>query len=755
MTLLLAAVVAAEETKYDDGQPDGSRKIGDIGFGIWFDGPIAAKSLKIHAARAGCKSFDVAAVDRDGTVLAQAAFEGTALPEKAGWAELAFPLEAEEGALFVVTFCEGEEGAMSWDKTGESHSTFFYGGQHHPFKDCNWMIRLSDEPHAAARAISFKAPPIPPGPVVRTDGGDEVGLRKSDVGHAIRIEAPADTVLSGVEVFAARTGRLARPFEVTVCDANLRPLHSMTLPCGLVSGDSKWVSLPFPGTLQVPKTFWLILNFRTTPADWIALGVCRNDKAVCSEALPGSVFRKFPPGEAWMVRAHFAPGKTAEEPAAAPGTAEDGQIVGEVAKKFFKALERLDRSRLLAVLAPDAPGFDWIRSDDYGDFLEGRVHRRFTKELARDLGTDRATLVYAAIRGPLLWDPPDEFRKAMPANAQLAAGPAMFTTDGPGRHTGAEIVALRLSKTTDGWKLVGWDEFDLRDAAWGKGLLPGIEAGESTVAALLKSRSDSVAAIDEEIHALPSEERSAKLLSELARSRAEDGQVARWAAIAKELPDDDRAMLEQTLFVEGRRCLACGDDEKMLKVAAELADTLVEAMEKRFGLNPGGAGKLRLYRLPHDESGFVFHPQSWAYPEIVWFVKEGDEAKPPDPDQMALAIADACVSWFDDAGQWRRWLAAGALATASIQTKETPAALENEVRNIAPSRGVVGGNLRIAVEVSRKYGDAALGHAIVTARRDGACRDGNRGRGLCLDEAMKALANETGKEAEVRELFGR
>lgn len=134
---------------------------------------------------------------------------------------------------------------------------------------------------------------------------------------------------------------------------------------------------------------------------------------------------------------------------------------------------------------------------------------------------------------------------------------------------------------------------------------------------------------------------------------------------------------------------------------------------------------------------------------------EGDEKRAPDPQQMALALADACASWFDDANQWRRWLAAGAMAEASLQTKETPAALEAEVKGIEPSRTVVGGLLRIAVECSRRYGDAAFGKAIAAARKDGARREGRGGRGICIEEVMNALAKDTGKADEVRELFGR
>lgn len=755
LLLVLAAAAAAEEAKYDDGSPDGSRSFGDVGCGIWFEDAADFKAVKLHAARGACRSFDVAAFDRDGTELARAAFEGSVLPEKAGWVELAFTAQSEEGVLVVVTFNEGEAGSISFDRSGESHSTYFYGGSHHPFEGANWMIRLTDSPRGPAAPMNFRAPPIAPGRISRTDGGEELGLRRSDAGQAVRFDRPEGTVLAGVEIYAARTGRLSRPFEVAVCDEDLRPLATLSLPSGWIGDEEKWWSVPFPGTLAVPARFWLVFNFRTSPADFVSVGTCRNAEAASAEALPGSVFRKFPPEEAWMMRAHFAQG-AAEAPAAGGrGTEEDGTIVGEVAKKFFKAWERVDRQRLVGVLAPDAPGFDWLRSDDAEPFLEGRPHRRFTREVARDVGADRATLVFAAIRGPLLWDPPEEYRKAMPPNAQLLPGPAVFPVDGPGRHTGAEIVALRLSKTADGWKLRAWDEFDLRDAAWGRGLLRGAPPVAEVVAGLLKARTEAVGAIEAEALAAEEPRARARLVAEAARARAEDGDIAAWARLAKELPEDDRAMLQQTLFVEGRRCIAAGGDEKRLKEAADLGDVLVDAMEKRFGLAPPGPGKLRILRMPHDETGFVFHPGSWSYPEIVWFFAEQDERKAPEPEGLALALADACAQWYDDAGQWRRWLAAGAMAEASLQTKQTPAALEAEVKAIEPSRTVVGGLLRVAVEVSRRYGDAVLGRAIDAARRDGARLSGRSGRGICLDEVMRALERETGKPEDVRDLFGR
>lgn len=755
LTVALAALAAAEERKYDDGKPDGSKSFGDVGCGIWYEDETEFKAVKVHAARGACRSFDLAAFDRDGTELARAAFEGTVLPEKAGWVELEFAVHAEEGALVVVTFNEGEAGAISWDKTEESHSTYFYGGQHHPFQGGNWMIRITDAPRGPAAPMKFRSPPIPPGQIVRTDGGEELGLRRSDAGQAVRFDRPAGAVLAGVEIYAARTGRLSRPFEASVCDDDLRPIANLTLPCGWIGADEKWYSIPFPGTVQVPEHFWLVINFRTTSADWVSVGVCRNDQAASAEALPGSVFRKFPPEEAWMMRAHFAQGAEGKAAERVPGTEEDGVVVGEVAKKFFKAWERVDRQRLLGILAPDAPGYDWIRSDESGAFLEGRVHRRFTKELARDVAADRATLVFAAIRGPLLWDPPDAYRDAMPPNSKLPPGPSIFEMDGPGRHTGAEIVVLRLVKTPDGWKLSGTDEFDLRDADRRRGLLAKSLPVDDAIAALLKARTESLDAIEQEALAATDPAAKSKLVAGAARARAEDGDVAGWARLAKELGDDERAMLQQVLFVPGRRCIAAGDDEKKLKEAADLADTLLDAMEKRFGVVPPGPGKLRVLRLAHDETGFVFHPGSWSYPEIIWFVGEGDEKRAPDPQQMALALADACAPWFDDANQWRRWLAAGAMAEASLQTKETPAALEAEVKGIEPSRTVVGGLLRIAVECSRRYGDAAFGKAIAAARKDGARREGRGGRGICIEEVMNALAKDTGKADEVRELFGR
>ncbi|KAF0244623.1 MAG: hypothetical protein FD180_2349 [Planctomycetota bacterium] len=754
-TLVLAALSSAEERKYDDGKPDGSKSFGDVGCGIWFEDASDFTAVRLHAARGACKSFDLAAFDRDGTPLSQSAFDGAVLPEKAGWVELEFKAQAEEGVLIVVTFNEGEAGALSWDKNEESHSTYFYGGQHHPFENANWMIRITDTPRGPARPLAFRAPVIPPGQVVRTDGGEELGLRKCDAGQAVRFDRPAGTVLAGVEIYGARTGRMARPFEASICDEDLRPIATLTLPSGWIGDDEKWYSIPFPGTVPVPARFWLVFNFRTSSADWISVGVCRNEKVECSEALPGSVFRSFPPGEAWMMRAHFAQGAEGKDLERKPPADEDAALVGEVGKKFFKAWERVDRTRLLGILSPDAPGFDWIRSEDSGAFLQGRVHRRFTKELARDVTGDRATVVYAAINGPLLWDPPDEYRKAMPANAQIFPGPAVFQLDAPGRHTNADLVALRLVKSADGWQLHSSDEFDMRDVRWGKGLLRGVASGDDAVKALLESRTASLAAIEEAAGESENPAAKNKLLAEAARARAEDGDVEAWAKLAAQLPEDDRAMLQQTLFVPGRRCIACGDDEKKLKAVAELADTLIDAMEKRFGIVPAGRGKPRILRLPHDESGFMLHPSSWSYSEIVWFVGEGDEDKPADPQKLALALADACVTWFDDADQWRRWLAAGAMAEASLQTKETPAVLEAEVKNIPAARNVVGGLLRIAVECSRRYGDATLGRAILAARKDGARREGQRGRAICLDEMVKALVKETGKESEVRELFDR
>ena len=166
----LALPVCAREQKYDDGKPDGSKSFADVGCGTWFDGPVDATCVRIHAARGKARAFDVAALDRDGGVLAQAAYDAAALPEQAGWAKLAFPVQAEEGALIVVTFNEGEEGSLSWDKNDERHSTYFYGGNHHPFEEGNWMMRLA--PGDGAKPLEFAAAALPAGQVVRADRGE-------------------------------------------------------------------------------------------------------------------------------------------------------------------------------------------------------------------------------------------------------------------------------------------------------------------------------------------------------------------------------------------------------------------------------------------------------------------------------------------------------------------------------------------------------------------------------------------------------
>jgi hypothetical protein len=747
-----AAAADARDLKYDDGKPDGALRVGGVGSGIWFEGPVEAECVKIHAARERCAAFDVVVLDRDRNIVAQAAYDGAALPETAGWAKLALRIRSEAGVLVVVTFNEEEEAALSWDATEEErHSTWFYDGNHHPFDRGNWMIRLGTD--AGEKPKAFETPPFPPGQVLKADAGEARDCRRSEAGHAVRFERPEKTALAGIEVYGARHGRLARPFDIHVCDDRLRTLARATAAVGHIGEDEQWWPLPFEKPLAVPRAFWIVVDFHDSPADNVAVGYCANDAAVCAEAKADGLFRKFPPGEAWMIRARLA---TADEPAEAapPKTSETGQVPREIAKKFFKALERLDRDRFLAVLAPDAPGFDWIREGD-SKFLDGSPHRRFTREVGARIDDREAVLVYAALEGPLLWDPPDELRDAMPPAGRLAPGPNLFRTDGPGRHARPRIFALRMRKHGDAWELRGWDEVDAEDAAWGRGLLAEAPSPEEALAALAKARSEAVAAIDAEIREIEDAGQKERLLADAARLWAEEGDVPKWAEIVKTLPEDPQAMLRQWLPVETRRTIALGPDEKAARAVAELADTLLDALEKRFALRPRGAGKLRVILNGAEEEGYAAHPRAWAYPEIVWFASEEARKRPPDAHELALAIADACVVFWDDAGQMRRWLAAGMMAEASLAGMETPAKLQSEVRNIVPARDTVGGHLRIFIEVSRKWGDGALGRAVAAARRDGAWRETPQGRGLCLDELMKALGKETGSEDEVRKLFGR
>jgi hypothetical protein len=750
-TLLLLSAASlgalAEDLKHDDGKPDASRSVADVGFAVWFDGPLETTTVKLHAARGRARAFDIVAMDRAHNVLAQAAYDGALLPEKAGWVKLAFQLEAEEGALVVLSFGEGEEGAISVDHNKDDrHSTYYYGGNHQPFDDGNWMIRLSDG--NGAKPTAFPKAELPADAVVRADAGDAVEVRRAAAGHAVRFRAPDGQVLKGLSVYAARTGRMTRRFEVALCDDALRPLSRQRVPYGVVGPDEAWYAFEL-APAPLTQEFWVVLDFACLPADWIAVGTCRNKAGVASDARPGGVLRRFPPGESWMVRAHFAPGERPAVPAALPAAPEDATVAAEIAKKFAKARERQDTGRLLSVLAVDAPGFEWLRETKE---LEGTPARWFMKVVATDVSAERATVVLAALQGPLLYDPPEEWRAK---RRGLAPGPILWRPDGPGRHSAPMLFALDLAKGEDGWKLRGWDEMDFRDASWGALILRDAKP-EDVIAGLATARSESLADLDAAVREIEDPAAKTKALGDMARVWGEEGDLEKWAALAKELPEEDAAMLRQVLFVPGKRCLGAGPDEKPLRAAVDLADTLLEALEKRFGLAPDGhSPKLRLLHYPSDQSGFAAHPEAWAYPEVIWFTTDADAGKPPDPLQLALALADACVRFWDDAQQTRRWLAAGMLAEASLANRETPAVLRDALKDVPAGRSTIGGHLRIIVGVSDLVGDKGLGAAIAAARSEGACRDVGEGRQLVLDELAKMLGRETKQFDEIEALFQR
>ncbi len=752
ISLLCAALQAgARELKYDDGKPDGARSVGGVGQAVWFDEDFQGASVRLHAARGACRMFEIAAVDRAGRILAQGAWEGRLLPETAGWVRLALPVDASEGVMVVVYFNEGEAGVLSLDTTEESHSTWYYGGRHHPVEESNWMVRLSSE--AGEPPLAWPAGTLPAGDTVRADRGAAFTLWRSRAAHAVRFDRPPGTTLAGIELYAARTGRLTRPFTVTLCDGELRPIHAETVPAGRIPPDEGWAAIPLAAApAGLPAQFWVLVDFDDSAADHVAVGVCRNPEAACAEAEPDGLFLRFPEHHAWMMRARLV--KAPETPPRErPGAdASDAVLVGEVAKKLFKALERIDRERLLGVLAPDAHGLDALRTEDPAEPLEGRPHRRFVRELARRVEGDRAVVVFATLQGPLLWDVPETLRRRLPPNRPLPAGPALFTTDGPADHSRPALFTVRLSKTRGTWGLRGWKSVDIADADPTRGLLAGADP-EAAFDALAAARLQSLDVLEQEVRELEDAGQQVPLLVELARQRAEHGDFARSAGMAKDLPADARERLGATIFLEGRRAIAVGPPGANLKGLVDLADALLDGLEARWGLTPPGRGKPRMLVLPHEETGFAAHPEAWAYAEVIWFVPEEGMTGTPDVTGLARALVDAAVRLRDDAGQARRWIAAGMIAEASLASKETPASLAESVAGIDAARNTVEGCLAILVEASRRWGDAALGRALGQAGRRGAARETASGPAVSLDDVASALAASTKEGGAVRSLF--
>lgn len=139
------------------------------------------------------------------------------------------------------------------------------------------------------------------------DGTAESKRSIAGSGHAKAFDAPAegDSYLTAVSVFGSRYGRPEAPtttFEVTLCDADLKPIASWTRPYSAFErGEMVWVRLEIPPT-KVPKAFQVCVAFNPTASNGVFVGIDQGTKGRSRAALPGEAADPMDGGD-WMLRA--------------------------------------------------------------------------------------------------------------------------------------------------------------------------------------------------------------------------------------------------------------------------------------------------------------------------------------------------------------------------------------------------------------------------------------------------------------------
>lgn len=269
--------------KHDDDKPDGKRSLGGNGEMIRFtlpEGKWKLKGIQLHGSRYGYpqppdEDFQVYILDKQFLEVATEDVPYRLFQRgNPQWVSIRFkePVEVPEEFWVCVNFnAEQTKGVyVSYDtSTGGEHSKIGLPGGKTKNVDFggDWMIRIdlapADESDAVAPASRA---------ALRRDDGKSDGQRSIAGGaEMVRFTLPeGDWKVKGIQLFGSRYGYPQPPaedFQIHFFDEDLaNVVVTEEAPYRLFRrGDPRWVRIQFKKPVEVPKEFWVGVQFNAQP----------------------------------------------------------------------------------------------------------------------------------------------------------------------------------------------------------------------------------------------------------------------------------------------------------------------------------------------------------------------------------------------------------------------------------------------------------------------------------------------------------
>jgi RNA polymerase sigma-70 factor (ECF subfamily) len=145
---------------------------------------------------------------------------------------------------------------------------------------------------------------------LKYDDGKAVGKRSiGGSGEMIRFTLPAEKgTMKGIRIHGSRYGLPQPPdedFSIHVLSKDMsQTLFTETAPYKLFQrGKEKWVDVKFKTAHEVPKAFWIVLDFKAhqTKGVYVSYASSADGNKHSKVGLPGKGSGDFPDGD-WMIR---------------------------------------------------------------------------------------------------------------------------------------------------------------------------------------------------------------------------------------------------------------------------------------------------------------------------------------------------------------------------------------------------------------------------------------------------------------------
>jgi hypothetical protein len=160
-------------------------------------------------------------------------------------------------------------------------------------------------------------------------------------GEMIKFTLPAETGnIKGVLIHGSRYGYPKAPkedFLIYILNENMSEvLHTQMAPYGLFErGENKWVEVKFNKPLEVPKEFWVVLDFRAHKTKGIYVSFDTSTQGVYSKmGLPGLKAEDVDFGGDWMIQVLLSDAPSSEG-ITIPGVTAKGAILTKRQGKYF------------------------------------------------------------------------------------------------------------------------------------------------------------------------------------------------------------------------------------------------------------------------------------------------------------------------------------------------------------------------------------------------------------------------------------